>query len=107
MQLSLFRKALLAAVYVPASAVLMLSAPCVAAEIITDTAPPPVRSESPPPPRAGYVWAPGHWEWTGRLYAWNSGTWIVEHRGHWVPDQWEQMGAQWHFLRGHWDHEAR
>ena len=27
-----------------------------------DVAPPPVRIETVPPPRVGYVWAPGYWE---------------------------------------------
>jgi hypothetical protein len=78
--------------------------PCVGAEITTDIAPPPVRTESQPPPRAGYAWAPGHWEWSGRFYAWVSGTWIVERRGHWIPDRWEQTGTHWHYVRGHWEH---
>jgi len=75
-----------------------------AAEIVTDTAPPPDRVEHAPPPRDGYVWGAGHWEWNGRSYVWISGTWIVERRAaHWVVDRWEQVGAKWHYIAGHWE----
>ena len=53
----------------------------------------PVRVEEVPPPRAGYVWAPGFWEWRGGRHVWVGGHWIGERRGyHWVPDRWEQRG---------------
>jgi hypothetical protein len=74
-------------------------------DIVTDAAPPPDRVEHAPPPRDGYVWAAGHWEWNGRAYAWMSGTWITERRAaHWVADRWEQVGARWHYVAGHWEH---
>jgi hypothetical protein len=74
-------------------------------EIVTDTPPPPDRAEHAPPPRDGYAWAPGHWEWNRHSYVWVSGTWIVEHRSaHWVADRWEQVGSQWRFEPGHWEH---
>jgi hypothetical protein len=73
-------------------------------EIVTDTAPPSPRIEHAPPPRDGYVWAAGHWEWNRRAYAWVSGTWILERRAaHWVADRWEQVGSQWHYVPGHWE----
>ena len=100
--MNVFRKSLLTALLVPASAGVSLVTPSVAAEIVANVAPPAVRAESPPPPRAGYAWAPGHWEWNDRFYVWASGTWIPERRGKWIPDQWEQTGTQWHYLRGHW-----
>jgi WXXGXW repeat (2 copies) len=84
-----------------------LATPLVAAgaEIMTDTPPPPDRVEHPPPPRDGYVWGPGHWEWNGRAYAWTSGTWIVERRAaHWVAARWEQVDTRWHYIAGHWEH---
>jgi hypothetical protein len=99
-----FRKGLLIALLLPASAGILLAAPSMAADIVTNVAPPEARAESPPPPRAGFAWAPGHWEWNDRFYVWASGTWIPEHRGTWIPDQWEQTGTQWHYLRGHWQH---
>jgi WXXGXW repeat (2 copies) len=75
-----------------------------AADIVTTVAPPAPRVENMGHPRDGYVWAPGHWEWTGHDYRWVSGGWIVEHgRSHWIADQWEASGAQWRFVPGHWE----
>jgi len=74
------------------------------AEIVTDAPPPPDRVEHAPPPRDGYVWGAGHWEWNGRSYGWISGTWIPERRAaHWVVARWEQVGKQWHYVAGHWE----
>jgi hypothetical protein len=74
------------------------------AEIVTDAPPPPDRAEHAPPPRDGYVWGAGHWEWNGRSYVWISGTWIPERRAaHWVVARWEQVGTQWHYVAGHWE----
>ena len=76
-----------------------------AGEIITDRAPPPPKVEILPPARDGYVWSPGHWEWSGHAYYWITGNWVVQRRGaHYVPGSWEQRGAQWHFVREHWEH---
>jgi WXXGXW repeat (2 copies) len=69
-----------------------------------DVAPPPVRVEAVPEPRAGYVWAPGYWEWSGHEHVWRSGRWLHERRDqHWVPDHWVQAGPHWHHERGHWE----
>lgn len=73
-------------------------------DITLDVAPPPPRAEAVPGPRAGYVWAPGHWEWSGRFYTWVAGTWIVAHGSyHWSAARWEQVGDRWHFVQGKWD----
>ena len=67
-------------------------------------APPAPRVEVVPPPRVGYVWAPGYWAYRDRGHMWIPGRWVVERRGyHWVPDRWEQRGPRWHWERGHWD----
>jgi hypothetical protein len=69
-----------------------------------DVAPPPVRIETVPPARVGYVWAPGYWQWSGHEHVWVGGRWIGERRGyHWVPDRWDQHGAHWHHYEGHWE----
>jgi hypothetical protein len=73
-------------------------------DIVTDAPPPPDRIEHAPPPRDGFVWGAGHWEWNGRSYVWISGTWIPERRAaHWVVARWEQVGTQWHYTAGHWE----
>jgi hypothetical protein len=103
--MNLVRIALILAVGLADGILLLRSASAAGTEIITDVAPPPPRAENMGHPRDGYVWAPGHWEWSGREYRWVSGTWIVEHgRSHWIADQWEPAGAQWRFIPGHWEH---
>src|SRR5271168_243699 len=78
--------------------------PIAAAEILSDTAPPPPRLEHAPTPRDGYVWSAGHWELSGHSYVWVSGSWITERRGaRWIVDHWDQVGSQWHYVPGHWE----
>ncbi len=85
-------------------ATLLLVPGAYAGEIVTDTAPPPPQAEHAPPPRDGYVWGAGHWEWNGRSYVWVSGTWILARRAaHWIGAGWEQSGSQWHYIAGHWE----
>lgn len=69
-----------------------------------DIAPPAPRVVVAPPPRAGFVWAPGYWNWNGRSHVWHDGYWVRERRGsHWVPDAWVSRGPHYHFQRGHWE----
>ena len=69
-----------------------------------DVAPPAAQVEVVPGPRAGYVWAPGYWNWEGHRHVWVGGRWIHERHGHhWVNESWEQRDGRWHFERGHWD----
>ena len=101
--MNLARIVLIAAVCLVDGVLLLRAAPAMAAEIITDVAPPPPHIENMGHPRDGYVWAAGHWEWNGRAYQWISGGWIVEHgNAHWIADQWEPMGNQWRYVQGHW-----
>jgi hypothetical protein len=74
-------------------------------EEITTRAPPPPRAETVPAARAGAIWAPGHWEWTGHFYSWVSGTWIVDRGGgyHWVADHWQRQGDSWYLITGRWE----
>jgi hypothetical protein len=75
-----------------------------AASVVSDVAPPPARAENVAP-RAGYIWAPGHWDWNGHSYAWVSGSYVFDRRpATWAPDHWEQSGAQWQYVPGHWEH---
>jgi hypothetical protein len=69
-----------------------------------DVAPPPDRVEHVPPPRTGYVWAPGYWRWDHGHHVWVRGHWIHERHGHhWVHDQWHHDGDRWRYEAGHWD----
>jgi hypothetical protein len=104
MAMNLARIALVAVVCFADCVVLLRAAPAMAAEIISDVAPPPPRTENIGHPRDGYVWAAGHWDWNGRAYQWVSGSWIVEHgKAHWIADRWEPTGARWRYIPGHWE----
>jgi hypothetical protein len=66
-------------------------------------APPAPRVEVVPPPRAGYVWDPGHWRWDGGRYIWVGGHWQRVRAGYrWVPGHWIQRGPNWRWVPGHW-----
>jgi hypothetical protein len=82
------------------------AAPVVAQEFTVSIGrpPPPPMVETIPPPRAGYVWAPGYWRWENERHLWAPGRWIEERRGQrWVPDRWvEGPNGAWRFQPGHW-----
>jgi hypothetical protein len=97
-------KALLLGLCIAGSAVAAPAVSFAGVVVDIDVAPPPVRVEAAPPPRAGYIWAPGFWEWRGGQHVWVGGRWVGERRGyHWVPDRWEQRGPHWHHNVGHWE----
>jgi hypothetical protein len=76
--------------------------------VIVREAPPPVREERVPGPRAGWEWAPGHWDWRHGQYVWVQGHWLRERRGeHWVADRWERRGDRWERVAGHWERGDR
>jgi hypothetical protein len=105
MTMNLARIALLVTVCLADGIFLLKAAPALAADVIADIAPPPLRNETVGHPRDGYLWAAGHWEWSGQSYRWVGGQWIVAHgRAHWIPDQWEPLGSQWRYVPGHWEH---
>ncbi|HUH93032.1 MAG TPA: YXWGXW repeat-containing protein [Casimicrobiaceae bacterium] len=66
--------------------------------------PPPDRVEQVPPPRPGYVWAPGYWRWDHGHHVWAEGHWMHDRPGHhWQRDRWVHNGDHWRFEAGHWD----
>ena len=68
-----------------------------------DIAPPSPVLEVVPPPRVGFVWAPGYWVWRGHRHVWVPGHWVRARAGwHWVPPHWVEVGGRWHFVEGHW-----
>ena len=66
----------------------------------------PPRFERVPPPRAGYVWAPGYWVWSPRAHrhVWVGGHWMRVRPGYrYVPAHWQQgPRGRWHFSDGYW-----
>ena len=66
--------------------------------------PPPVFVETVPPPRVGYVWAPGYWAWNGHKHVWRKGYWMHDRHGYaWAPHHWEQRGDRWFLEGGRWE----
>lgn len=99
------RKLLLAALAASAIGVMPLPA-AAAVGIYLDIAPPALRHEVFPAPRAGYVWQPGYWQWRDGRHYWARGHWVRERRGmYWHPNRWEQADGRWMFKRGAWDRE--
>ena len=77
----------------------------VGVDVRIGNAPPPPRYEAAPPPRHGYVWAPGYWAWDGHRHVWAAGHWERLHRGYarYEPAHWQQgPRGGWHFIPGHW-----
>ncbi|MES2322867.1 MAG: YXWGXW repeat-containing protein [Pseudomonadota bacterium] len=71
--------------------------------VFIGTAPPAPRFESVPPPRAGYVWAPGFWNWEGNRHVWSAGRWENARQGHqFQRSEWVQDNDGWRLNRGGW-----
>ena len=71
--------------------------------IYANVPPPPMRREVMPPPRHGFVWAPGYWNWHHGRYVWRDGHWVrARHGYHYVPDRWERHGKRWRHRPGYW-----
>ena len=68
-------------------------------------APPPPHHEMLPPPRPGWVWAPGYWRWDPYLrhHVWVSGHWLHARMGYrWHPAHWVPYGPRYRFVAGYW-----
>jgi len=66
--------------------------------------PPAAIVEEVPPPRVGYVWAPGYWAWNGHRHVWHKGYWLHDRHGYaWAPHHWEQRGDHWYLSGGRWE----
>ena len=76
-------------------------------DVDVEIAPPPLIVEDAPP-RAGYFYTPGYWDWDAgqHRHVWKKGEYVAERRGeHWVPHKWEERDGRYHFNEGHWDHD--
>ena len=73
---------------------------------VVSVAPPPPRHEVVPGPRAGWLWAPGHYEYRGNEYAWVEGHWLRERVGYeYREPRWVQRGdGSWVFVGNNWEH---
>ncbi|WP_233238238.1 YXWGXW repeat-containing protein [Bordetella sp. LUAb4] len=70
-------------------------------------APPPPRVEVVPAPRAGYIWAPGHWEWRRDHHVWIGGSWLRARPGYaYRAPQWRQDHGRWVYAASRWDRDG-
>lgn len=105
-------KKLAVALSVGAASLLSLGAVAIptaaqAQAIVIQTAPPPPRFERVPPPRRGYVWSPGHWEWRGGRHAWVGGVWMRERPGYaYRAPEWRQVDGRWQYASPRWDRDG-
>lgn len=81
-----------------------LSTGAVARDVVNiRIAPPAPRVEVVPAPRAGYLWAPGYWNWRGNRHVWVNGNWVRARRGYvYMQPVWVQEGDRWRFRHGAW-----
>jgi len=79
-----------------------------AVDLFLNVAPPEDRVEVIPDARAGYIWAPGYWEWRGHQHFWMPGHWVRARAGyHWYRDRWDHESDRdrWNYHRGHWERD--
>ena len=70
-------------------------------------APPPIRVESSGPPRAGFLFVAGRWDWRNGNWAWVPGHWERERANMtWVGGRWELQGNYYVWVEGRWDRAA-
>jgi hypothetical protein len=75
-----------------------------AVDIFVNVAPPALRHEVVPAPRAGYLWAPGYWDWRSNKHYWVKGHWEKERAGYFYHQpQWAQRDGRWVMERSRWD----
>jgi len=99
----IFHVAAIIAVSAAAFAPLQASAGGINVSIMVPLPPPPIIVEVNPPPRRGYIWAPGYWSWNGHKHVWFEGRWEQVREGHhYEPPVWRQDGDKWRFQEGGW-----
>jgi len=90
-------------IFITVSSILVSETSLAQVVVFAPSAPPPVRVEAAPLPRAGYIWDGGHWRWEHGRYIWRPGHWEVIHVGHhWVPGHWVASRGAWRWMVGHW-----
>src|SRR5258707_228360 len=72
---------------------------------ITTAPPPPFMVEvTPPQPREGFIYEPGHYSWDGSRYVWIDAQYVRQREGHiYTPSVVEQRGGKWIYAPGHWE----
>lgn len=68
-----------------------------------NVAPPAPRVERRGPPRRGFVWVDGRWDWQRGSWVWVRGHWERARPGKmWQPGRWEQRGDHWEWTAEAW-----
>jgi hypothetical protein len=94
--------ALLAAGMICATAIPISS--MAAVEFNLNIGPPALQYEAVPERRAGYVWAPGYWDYKNNNHVWVGGSHIKEREGYtYQPHRWLQKEGKWNLEQGRWD----
>lgn len=72
---------------------------------IVSVAPPAPQYEVVPAPRAGHIWAPGHYEWRGNQYVWVRGQWLADRSGYeYREPRWVQRAdGTWLLVGNNWE----
>lgn len=97
------RLALAALIALAATAAPLTSMAAARVDLFVGVAPPAPLVERVPPPRHGYVWAPGHWEWNGYRHVWAAGYWVAERPGYaYTAPAWVQSGGGWYLQPERW-----
>ena len=75
-----------------------------AVQVYLNVAPPAVRYEAVPAPRAGYTWAPGYWNAKNNRHYWQAGHWERARKGyHYNQPTWTQHNDRWQLESGRWN----
>ena len=83
------RKLIIGSLVATLGAVALPAAARTNVDFFVNIAPPPVYREMGPAPRAGYVWAPGYWDWRYGRYHWVGGSWSPYRHGYYyAPVRW-------------------
>ena len=72
-------------------------------DLIVNVAPPPVRYEAVAPPRVGYIWVPGYWEWRHGKHYWVRGQYVRHRPGYvYEPARWVEHEGHWRYVSPAW-----
>lgn len=92
------------AAMLPAAAILAPTTAHAYVDVSVHVAPPALRYERLPAPRAGYFWVPGCWEWRGYDYVWIPGYFERERVGYvYAPSYWVARGGRWYYESARWN----
>ena len=99
---ALFAAGMIAAVATPLPGV-------AAVGIFVNIAPPADRYERVPAPRRGYIWSPGHWQWSANRHRhyWTAGSWERARPGYaFQRPQWVERDGRWQYQARRWDSDG-